>query len=321
MYYSLTFSYDKPFKPLYFGMDNRTYLFNWASGQSRDSVKNTWNDWHLVPTKRPAITPPEVKTKTVEVPGMNGDLDLTESLTGYPAYKSREGSITFKVMNDYEHWHEIYADMCSFLNGRVLYFALEDDPAYFYHGRVTVEQYDSQKDNSEITINYIVDPQKYEYVNGQVDGGWWDIMDFETDYISGIKYTDKFYEYPVDTDEFETIVSGDDWGNFSEFPVIPEITVKTTTIFDQIVVHFTNTEMGIDFTKALTSGTYKLAEIIFTQIRNKGKVFKMVAPINSDEPYTIAPSTYDTMGYMSSHMDLEVKGHGTITFDFNTGRK
>lgn len=320
MYYSLTFSYDKPKRPLYFGMDNRTYFNDLYFTDARDDVKNTWNDWHLVPTQRPSITPPEVKTKMVEIPGMNGDLDLTESLTGYPAYNNREGSITFKIINDYEHWHEIYADMCSYLNGRVLYFAMEDDPAYFYHGRITVENYDSQKDNSEITINYVLDPQKYEYVNGH-DDGWWDVLDFEVDYLGGIKYTNKFLNFQVDSDDYITLCSGEDWGNFTEFPVIPEIVIDTTTITDNITIHFVNKEVGIDFTKTLQSGTYKLAEIIFTQLKNRGKVFKTVAPLGSEPPYTIYESEYKTMGYQDSHMDLYVKGHGTITFNFNTGRK
>ena len=60
MYYSLTFSYERPETPLYFEFNNRTYR--------RKNIKNTWIDWHLVPTERPSIENPEVKTKTVEIP-------------------------------------------------------------------------------------------------------------------------------------------------------------------------------------------------------------------------------------------------------------
>ena len=321
MYYSITFSHNKPGRPLFFGMDNRTYFFDLGSTQARDSVKNTWNDWHLVPTKRPSIPPPEPKTKIVEVPGMMGDLDMTESLTGYPMYKNRSGSITFKVMNDYEHWHEIYADICSFLNGRVLYFALEDDPAYFYHGRVTVEEYDSQKDNSEITFNYEVDPAKYEYINGQVDGGFWDTFDFETDNVDGIKYTNKMYQFTVDSPtDFVKIARDEEWGNFTEFPVTPEIKVATDSLTG-VEIHFINKELDIDVTKNLTGGTYIIPEIVFTQIKNKGKVYKAIAPADSEPPYAIKPSTYQTMGYSEPNsLLLEIRGSGTVTFNFNTGR-
>ena len=51
--------------------------------------KNTWDDWHLIPSKRPSFNPPNVKSQYVDIPGGNGVLDLTESLTGYPLYNTR----------------------------------------------------------------------------------------------------------------------------------------------------------------------------------------------------------------------------------------
>ena len=35
---------------------------------------NSWDTWHLIPTGRPSIAPPAVKTNFVEVPGGNGSL-------------------------------------------------------------------------------------------------------------------------------------------------------------------------------------------------------------------------------------------------------
>ena len=31
--------------------------------------KNTWDDFYLVPSTKPIILPPEVKTKIVDIPG------------------------------------------------------------------------------------------------------------------------------------------------------------------------------------------------------------------------------------------------------------
>ena len=33
---------------------------------------HTYRDWHLIPTSRPVIEPPEVKTHIVDIPGANG---------------------------------------------------------------------------------------------------------------------------------------------------------------------------------------------------------------------------------------------------------
>ena len=66
-------------------------------GETESLEYDTYETWHLIPTSRPVINPPEVKTKYVEIPGANGKLDLTESLTGYPLYDSRTGSIEYRV--------------------------------------------------------------------------------------------------------------------------------------------------------------------------------------------------------------------------------
>lgn len=314
MYYSLTFSYDRPTAPLFFSKDNRTY------GLNQNTRKNTWIDWHLVPAKRPSINTPERKTKIVEIPGMNGDLDLSESLTGYPLYSNRKGSIEFLVMNDYEHWHDIYQNMCSYLHGKRLYMAFEEDPAYYYYGTFTVEQYESGDNNSNITISYELEPFKYEYLTGNVDGGYWDIFDFNTDVINGVKYTDKFDTVEIDSEEYVPICSGYDWGNYTELPIMPTITINTNEITDAITIHFVNEEMGIDFVKTLTGGTYKLPQIIFTQNKNVGKVRYQygIAAVNDGKP---TPIYYHDMGYGTTSMILEAKGHGTIKVNAIPGRK
>jgi hypothetical protein len=63
--------------------------------------KNTWDDWRLVPASRPVFNPPAQKVKTLEIPGGDGVIDLSQSLTGYPVYQNRTGSIEFIVMNDF----------------------------------------------------------------------------------------------------------------------------------------------------------------------------------------------------------------------------
>ena len=123
--------------------------------------KNTWDDWHLVPSSRPLFDPPSVKEHIVDIPGKDGVLDFTESLTGFPIYNRREGSIEFIVMNGYQEWYELYSAISIFLHGKVLRAVLEDDPDYYYEGRFTVNSWKSEKDYSRITIGYKVSPFKW----------------------------------------------------------------------------------------------------------------------------------------------------------------
>ena len=57
--------------------------------------KDSWKDWHLIPSSRPVFVMPEVKTNFVDIPGSDGGIDLSEVLSGYPVYKNRNGSFKF----------------------------------------------------------------------------------------------------------------------------------------------------------------------------------------------------------------------------------
>ena len=143
---------------------------------------NTYDDWFLIPETRPVFNPPELKYVSVDQGGVDGELDLTEVLTGRPTYKNRTGSITFLVENDHKRWSTIYQKIANHLHGKRFRAILEDDPAYFYEGRFTVNQWKSDKWWSSIVIDYNVKPYKYEMLMS--DEPWlWDPFSFETGII------------------------------------------------------------------------------------------------------------------------------------------
>ena len=125
--------------------------------------KNTWDDWHLVPTSLPVFNPPAQKVKTIDIPGGDGVIDLSQALTGYPVFQNRTGSFEFIVPNGFEPWesgrieqapwHSVYSEIMDYLHGQSLRAILEDDPEYFYEGRFTVNSWKSPKDWSRITID------------------------------------------------------------------------------------------------------------------------------------------------------------------------
>ena len=154
--------------------------------------KNTWDDWHIVPSSRPVFSPPPLKKKLLDIPGADGSVDLSESLTGYPVYENREGSFEFIVMNDYKEWYEVYSDIMDFLHGQTMRAILEDDKEYFYEGRFTVNEWRSDKDWSRIVIDYSVGPYKW-HLNTSLDDWEWDPFNFHT----GIIMAKKFKDIPV----------------------------------------------------------------------------------------------------------------------------
>lgn len=146
---------------------------------SDNTEKNTWDDWYLIPSSRPVFSPPGVKTQYVNIPGGNGQIDLTESLTGYPLYENRTGTFEFYVENGHKLWNILYSEIMNFLHGKYLTAYLEDEPDYIYIGRFDVNEWKSDKWWSVITINYDVYPYKKDRI-GSLDNWLWDPFNFET---------------------------------------------------------------------------------------------------------------------------------------------
>ena len=194
--------------------------------------KNTWDDWHLIPSTRPLFNPPSVKTQYIDIPGANSQVDLTESLTGYPVYDNRTGSMEFNVVNGYQTWDVLYSEIMNYLHGKKMKACLEDDPYFYYEGRFTVNQWKSDKYWSIITIDYNVYPYK-KGPNTSLEDWLWDPFDFE---------------YGIIRDYSELVVDGslslEILGR--QEPVVPEITVDS--------------DSGSGMTMKVGSKTYELSE-------------------------------------------------------------
>ena len=160
--------------------------------------KNTWDDWHLVPTSRPVFNPPKQKSLFMDIPGGDGLEDLSEIVSGEPLYSNREGSFEFVVMNGYHDLSELYSDIMDYLHGQSMNVSLEDDPAFYYVGRFTVNQWKSDKNWSKIVIDYTVAP--YKLLKASSLEEWkWDDIDFEYNMdLIGLKALEI-------TDEWSTI--------------------------------------------------------------------------------------------------------------------
>lgn len=91
----------------------------------------------LVMLDSSTFEPPEPKTYTVDIPGGNGVIDLTEALTGDVAYKQRNQTMEF-ACEDGGNWMERLRGVYSMLHGRALDYELSFDPGYTYHGRFSV---------------------------------------------------------------------------------------------------------------------------------------------------------------------------------------
>ncbi len=156
------------------------------------SGKNTYDEWGLIPTSRPLVNPPEVKTTYVDIPSSHGILDYTELLLWEPPFRRREGSWEFAVKPG-DSWASVYSSLLNYVHGKEHYVILEDDPDYKYQGRLTLNSWKSDPEYSVITIDYSLDPFKYSVRSSEDEDWLWDdLFDLTIRYgtftVSGTKY-------------------------------------------------------------------------------------------------------------------------------------
>lgn len=105
--------------------------------------------------------PPDPVTKTVEVPGRDGELDFTEALDGRVHYKPRKISMEFYCFGEDEELPELERDCINTLHGKKMRIYLDADPEYYYLGRLSVSwKYGENLDT--VSIEAECDPYKYK---------------------------------------------------------------------------------------------------------------------------------------------------------------
>lgn len=122
---------------------------------------NTFYDWRLVLTSK-EITPPEPKTNYVEIDGMSGSLDLSESLTGEVAYQDREITATFWTADRSRAERErLLRNIVAALHGKKVKIIEPDDPNHYFYGRVKISAVNNILPYAEIEIEATCEPWRY----------------------------------------------------------------------------------------------------------------------------------------------------------------
>jgi len=95
--------------------------------------------------------PAEPKTNFVNVPGTDGSKDLSTQPAGRVVYKDRKITWTFALYPG-DNWAEKKHQVSNALNGRRCRITFDDDPDYYYNGRLTVKSYALDRTLRQITV-------------------------------------------------------------------------------------------------------------------------------------------------------------------------
>lgn len=109
--------------------------------------------------QRVEVSPAAPKTNYVDIPGGDGSKDLTESLGVGVKYKDREITWTFGLYPG-QDWYAKQQQVSGALNGLACHITLDDDPDYYYDGRLEVSGYSRDKLLRQITVRAVCRPYK-----------------------------------------------------------------------------------------------------------------------------------------------------------------
>ncbi len=145
-------------------------------------TKHSYKDLGLILSERD-LGKPEPQTKRVEVPTKDGSIDMTESVSNDVRYKDRTVKLTFYYPEFRSKWSAKFSELQNMLNGQKLKLIFDDDIAFYYEGRLSVNEWDSEGSVGKIVITAICDPYKYDVQSSAAE--WvWDTFDFETGVIN-----------------------------------------------------------------------------------------------------------------------------------------
>ena len=134
-------------------------------------------DEYDMPLESLAYTsPPKTKTNVISVPGRNGSLDLTD-FYGRVFYEDRTITMIFGCGKERLMWPTVFSDIANKFHGQKVKIIFDDDPAYFYVGRASVDNVERAQRIGKLTITVTAEPYKYELCESGED--WlWDPLDF-----------------------------------------------------------------------------------------------------------------------------------------------
>lgn len=260
-----------------------TYYYrttNYAEG------KDLWTEFGLVPASRPFIELPPVKTNSIEIPGADGEIDMTETLLGRPTYGVRSGSLTFNVANDVitDTWDVWLYKLTSFVHGKKRHVMLKDDLSYYYEGRVSINSYSVGNTFSTVEIGYTLDT--YKRMRWTTTEDWqWNPFDFIFGTIDRSDFKDLVIQPGV------TFAKTWTQNELGAAPVTPTFTVVPNVAGTTMTLNYTNSSDGYGIhTFVLNAGTIYNPQIEFA------------CPAPEDKT------------------DIAIVGNGTISIDFRPGR-
>lgn len=122
---------------------------------------HSYRDLKLILQPGKEIGSPEVKKKTLDIEGADSSLDYTDFFGG-PKYGNLTHKFPFAMMVPHADFPTHFSRVKNALHGKKMPIILDDDPSYYYVGRVFVQPGTIDKGIGKISIECDCEPYKYK---------------------------------------------------------------------------------------------------------------------------------------------------------------
>lgn len=141
---------------------------------------HTLDDWGLL-LLSVEIPYPDPKTKTVELLGGDGVIDLTDAMGGVK-FSNRTLSFGFVLLDKNPRlWTEMVSKMRNYCHGKKMQIVMDTDPSHYWEGRCYVNSTKEDQIHSTVTVRVDAFPYKYDVLSSN-DPWLWDPFSF----VSGV---------------------------------------------------------------------------------------------------------------------------------------
>lgn len=133
---------------------------------------HSYDDFALILSQK-TIGTPSPKVEEIDIPGGDGVLDLTDFF-GEVKYNNRPLSFEYSTIVPQAEFMDLFSRVQNALHGQKMNIILDDDPEWYYVGRITVSEWKADRNIGQLTIDADCEPYKIKVdetvVTSVVDG-------------------------------------------------------------------------------------------------------------------------------------------------------
>lgn len=107
------------------------------------------------------IGAPVVKSKKLDIEGADGSLDLTDFF-GEPKYEDVQHKFVFSTIVPSGQFLSVFDTVKNAIHGKKMRVILDDDPLFYYVGRLSVSSFTNEKNVGKVTVEADCEPYKYK---------------------------------------------------------------------------------------------------------------------------------------------------------------